>query len=112
MLRLFFTNLRHIYSKLRSITHVETKAHVIVRSFVVLTWMRNIIELVQHVTLWNSNSFSSHFHWCGPLHLPFPGVVVYACTNIQQVTEEEEDTPHIDRWHNAMVWVDFFDGLH
>ena len=25
--------------------------------------------------------------------------------------EEEEDTPHIDTWHNARVWVDFFDGF-
>ena len=55
--------------------------------------------------------------WCGPLHLAFPGNVAYACTNIQQVAEEEEeeeegDTPHIDTWHNARVWVDFFGGLH
>ena len=39
--------------------------------------------------------------------------VAYACTNIQQVAkEEEEDTPHIDTWRNARVWVDFFGGLH
>jgi hypothetical protein len=47
--------------------------------------------------------------------LAFPSNVAYACTNIQQVTEEEEeeeDTPHIDTWRNARVWVDFFDGLH
>ena len=36
----------HINSKLRSITHVATKVHVILRSFVVLTWMRDTIELV------------------------------------------------------------------
>jgi hypothetical protein len=45
--------------------------------------------------------------------------VAYACTNIQQVAEEEEeeeeeeeDTPHMDTWRNARVWVGFFDGLH
>jgi hypothetical protein len=40
--------------------------------------------------------------------------VADACTNIQQVAqeEEEEDTPHDDTWCNARVWVDFFDGLH
>ena len=54
--------------------------------------------------------------WRGPLHLAFPGDVAYACTNLQQVAlveeEEEEDTPHIDTWCNARVWVDFFGGLH
>ena len=35
-----------IHSKLRSITPVITKVHVILRSFVVLTWMRDTIELV------------------------------------------------------------------
>ena len=54
--------------------------------------------------------------WCGPLHLPFPGDVTYACTNIQQVACEEEaeaeDTPHIGTWRNARMWVDFFGGLH
>ena len=29
-----------------------------------------------------------------------------------QEEEEEEDTPNIDTWHNARVWVDFFGGLH
>ena len=33
-------------SKLRSIILVATKVHVILRSFVVLTWMRDTIELV------------------------------------------------------------------
>jgi hypothetical protein len=44
--------------------------------------------------------------------LTFPGDVAYACTNIEQVAEEdeEEDTPHIDTWHN--VRVDFFGGLY
>ena len=53
--------------------------------------------------------------WCGPLHLAFPIDVTYACTNIQQVTEEEEkeeEAPHIATWRNARVWVDFFGGLH
>ena len=35
-----------IYSKLRSITSVATKVHVILQSFVVLAWMRDTIELV------------------------------------------------------------------
>jgi hypothetical protein len=30
----------HVHPKLRSITHVETKVHVILWSFIVLTWMR------------------------------------------------------------------------
>jgi hypothetical protein len=29
--------------------------------------------------------------WCGSLHLAFSDDVAYACTNIQQVAEEEED---------------------
>jgi hypothetical protein len=41
--------------------------------------------------------------------------VADACTNIQQVAEEEEeedgDTPHVDPRGNVRVWVDFFDGL-
>ena len=51
--------------------------------------------------------------WYGPPHLAFPGDVAYARTNIQQVAKEEEgDTPHIDTWRNARVWVDFLGGLH
>ena len=36
-----------------------------------------------------------------------------ACTDIQQMEEEEEeeDTPHIDTWCNARVWV-CLDDLH
>ena len=41
-----FVVLPHIHSKLRSITHVVTKVHVILKSFVVLTWMFDIIKLV------------------------------------------------------------------
>jgi hypothetical protein len=48
--------------------------------------------------------------------LAFPSNVADTCTIIQQVAleeeEEEEDTPHVDTWRNARVWVDFFDGLH
>ena len=67
------------------------------------------------MTLWNNTKCNILILWCGPLHLAFPGDVAYACTNIQQVAEEEEeegDTPHIDTWRNARVWVDFFGGLH
>ena len=35
-----------LHSKLCSITSMATKVHVILRSFVVLTWMRDAIELV------------------------------------------------------------------
>ena len=35
-----------IHSKLPNITHVATKVHVTLRSFEVLTWMRNERELV------------------------------------------------------------------
>jgi hypothetical protein len=31
---------------------------------------------------------------------------------MQEEEEEEEDTPHIDTWYNARVWVDCFGGLH
>jgi hypothetical protein len=34
------------HSKLRSITYAATKVHISLRSFVVLTWMRDMIELV------------------------------------------------------------------
>jgi hypothetical protein len=50
--------------------------------------------------------------------LAFRGDVADACTNIQQVAEEEEeeeeeeDTPHVDTWRIARVWVDFLRGLH
>jgi hypothetical protein len=43
--------------------------------------------------------------------LAFPGDVTYACTNIQ-LTGEEDDTPNIDTWRNARVWVDFFGDFH
>ena len=32
---------------------------------------------MQHVALWNLKSYSSHLHWCGPLHLSFLGNVAY-----------------------------------
>ena len=48
------SNMVKVHSKLRSITPVATKMHVILQSFKVLTWMRDIIELVQHVILWNN----------------------------------------------------------
>ena len=35
-----------LHSKLLSITHVVTKVHMILRSFVVLTWMRDTTGLV------------------------------------------------------------------
>lgn len=43
-----------MHSKLRSLTPVATKVHVILGGFAVLTWMRDTIELVYHVTLWNN----------------------------------------------------------
>jgi hypothetical protein len=48
--------------------------------------------------------------------LAFLSDVPDAYTNIQQVAEEEKeeegDTPHVDTWHNARVWIDFFGDLH
>jgi hypothetical protein len=44
--------------------------------------------------------------------------VTDASTNTQQVAEEEEeeeeeeDTPDVDKWRNARVWVDFLSGFH
>jgi hypothetical protein len=35
-----------VHSKLCSITHVATKLHMVLRSFVVLAWMCDTIELV------------------------------------------------------------------
>ena len=35
-----------VHSKLRSITHLAIKVHVKLRSFIVLTWMHDTIELV------------------------------------------------------------------
>ena len=35
-----------LHFKLRSVTYVATKVHVILQSFVVLTWMRDTIDLV------------------------------------------------------------------
>ena len=57
---------------------------------------------------------SPPFVWSIPLGLP--GNAAYACTTIQQLAQEEEeeegDTPHIDTWRNARVWIDFFGGVH
>jgi hypothetical protein len=36
----------HVHSKLCSITPMITKVHVTLRSFVVLTWMRDTLESV------------------------------------------------------------------
>ena len=73
-----------IHTKLRSITLVATKVHVILWSFVVLTRMHDIIELVyEHYGITQSATFL--MVWCGPLHLASPGDVAYACTNTQQV---------------------------
>ena len=30
----------------------------------------------------------------------------------EEEEEEEGDTPHINTWRIARLWVDFFDGLH
>ena len=43
-----------VHFKLRNITLVATKVQGILRSYVVLTWMRDKRELVWHVTLWNT----------------------------------------------------------
>ena len=42
------------------------------------------------MTLWNLDSFSSYLRWCGPLQLAFMGDVIYTCTNIHLIAQEEE----------------------
>ena len=42
----FINPTKYIHSKLHSMTPVATKVHMILRSFVVLTWMRNTSELM------------------------------------------------------------------
>ena len=54
----------HVDSNLRSITPVVTKVHVMLWSFVVLTWMRDTMEFVYHVTLWND---TQEITTCNPL---------------------------------------------
>ena len=44
-----------LHSNLHNITLVASKVHVILRSFVVLTWMSDEEELLLHVTLCNYN---------------------------------------------------------
>ena len=41
-----FLNWKAMHSKLRSIIHVAIKVHMILQSFVLLTWMRDNKELV------------------------------------------------------------------
>ena len=53
--------------------------------------MRDTLDLVLHVPLWNLSLFSSHLRWCGPLRLAILDDVAYVCTNIQQVTLKEEN---------------------
>ena len=44
-----------IHSKVHSITTlVVTKVHMVLWSYIVLTWMCDNRELVQHMTLWNN----------------------------------------------------------
>ena len=62
-----------VHFKLCSITPVATAVHVILRSFIVLTWMCDTMELVQLVTLKNNTKCNFLMVWCGPLHLAFPG---------------------------------------
>ena len=61
----------------------------------------------------NLNSFSHHLQYISVVHSTWPSRMMdNTCTNIQQVAEEEEDTPHVDTWHNARVWVNFLGDLH
>ena len=67
-------------TSLYNITPLATKVHMILQSFVVLTWMCDTIELVQHVTLWNNTKDmwgqfefvlpSPTLVWSTPLGLP------------------------------------------
>jgi hypothetical protein len=38
--------------------HAATKVHVMLRRYVVFTWMHNNRGLVQHVTLWNNTKLA------------------------------------------------------
>ena len=47
-----------------------------------------------------------------PLGLPGQcGICMHQHSTVAE-EEGEEDTPHIDMWRNARLWVDFFGGLH
>ena len=104
-----------IHSKLRSITHVATNVHVILRSFAMSTWMSDTIELVLHVTLWNLNSFSSHFCWCGPLHLGRCGI----CMHKHSTSGRRRRRRHSTFWHithcegvDWLLWWFFIDQIY
>jgi hypothetical protein len=53
----------HLHSELCSITPVAAKVHVILQIFGVLTWMRDTIELVEHMTPWNNTKCNILMVW-------------------------------------------------
>ena len=59
-----------MHSKLWSITHVATKVHMILWSFVVLTWTPDIIELVVACDTMKFILLSPLLVWSTPLGLP------------------------------------------
>ena len=73
---------------------------MILQRFVVLTWMRDTIEFMFHVTLWNSNSFSSHIYGCGPLHFTWPSQAMCR-THAPTFKKKKKMTLHI-LTHGAM----------
>ena len=93
-----------IHSKLRSITHVATKVHVILRSFVMLTWIRDTIELVKLVTLWKLNSFWP-FTYVGVVHSPWPSWAMWHmhAQTFNKWQKKKKKTLHI-LTHGAIRW--------
>ena len=68
-----------IHPKLRSITPVATKVHVILRSYEFCSvnmdaWYCRISVACDTMEF---EFFSSHIHWCGPLHLAFLGDAIH-----------------------------------
>ena len=46
------------------------------------------------------------------VHSTWPSRAMWRMHAQEDGEEEEGDTPHVDTWQNARVWVDFLSGLH
>ena len=80
---------------------MTTKVHVILQSFVVSTWMHDTIELVQHVTLWNLNSFSSHLRlvWSTALGLLGQYAICMHQHSTSGIRRRRRRRRHSTYWH-------------
>ena len=67
---------------------MATKVHMMLRSFVVLTWMRDTVELLKHVTLWNNIEWIVLMVWCGVVHSSWPSRAMW-----------HMHAPTFDKWH-------------